>query len=195
VKESYHVWYISSLLELSPAPERRLDYGFPPFCFSPFSIPILVYAVEMTTGDYGYEYATAPGSQLDGADSYPDIAAKQEEYDYDMDDSSIPLAEDDLWIVINSFFHEKGLVNQQLSSFNEFMETTIVDVMEEHGTFTLDQTSQGGTRAMDATVSQGNALCQRWSAFEPSLASTLYRPVDRDDSTSNSAMSTSDLPT
>jgi len=69
-----------------------------------------------------------------------------------MDEGTVPLSEDELWIVINSFFLDKGLVNQQLSSFNEFMETTIVEVVEEHGSFTLDQTSQGGTRAMDATV-------------------------------------------
>lgn len=64
---------------------------------------------------------------------------------------STELPQDSIWTVINSFFDDKGLVNQQLSSFNEFMETTLVDVMEEHGTFTLDQTSQGGTRALDAT--------------------------------------------
>jgi DNA-directed RNA polymerase II subunit RPB2 len=62
------------------------------------------------------------------------------------------LPQDSIWTVINTFFDDKGLVNQQLSSFNEFMETTLVDVMEEHGTFTLDQTSQGGSRALDATV-------------------------------------------
>lgn len=101
------------------------------------------------TGDYGYDYATA-GSQLDGPQSYLDIVPKAE--DVDMDEGTVPLSEDELWIVINSFFLDKGLVNQQLSSFNEFMETTIVEVVEEHGSFTLDQTSQGGTRAMDATV-------------------------------------------
>jgi DNA-directed RNA polymerase II subunit RPB2 len=104
---------------------------------------------NVCTGDYGYEYAAA-GSQLDGPQSYLDIVPKAE--DVDMDEGTVPLSEDELWIVINSFFLDKGLVNQQLSSFNEFMETTIVEVVEEHGSFTLDQTSQGGTRAMDATV-------------------------------------------
>lgn len=100
------------------------------------------------SGDYGYDYAAA-GSQMDGPQSYLDIVPKAE--DVDMDEGTVPLSEDELWIVINSFFLDKGLVNQQLSSFNEFMETTIVEVVEEHGSFTLDQTSQGGTRAMDAT--------------------------------------------
>jgi hypothetical protein len=102
------------------------------------------------SGDYGYDYASAPGSQLDGPESYLDVVPKEE--DVDMDQGAVPLSEDELWVVISSFFHDKGLVNQQLSSFNEFMETTLVEVMEAHGTFTLDQQSQGGTRAMDATV-------------------------------------------
>lgn len=147
---------------------------------------------DVSTGDYGYEYATAPGSQMDGPESYLDVVAKQEEFDYDMDDTSIPLAEDDLWIVINSFFHEKGLVNQQLSSFNEFMETTIVDVMEEHGTFTLDQTSQGGTRAMDATVSDKISF----STVKRAIGTQArHLALLRDGSTSSSVMSSSALPT
>jgi len=37
----------------------------------------------------------------------------------------------DSWAVISAFFREKGLVRQQLDSFNEFVENTIQEVVEE----------------------------------------------------------------
>jgi DNA-directed RNA polymerase II subunit RPB2 len=46
-----------------------------------------------------------------------------------------------------------GLVQQQLSSFNEFIETTLNDVMEEHGNLALDQISQNTGATYDQSVS------------------------------------------
>ncbi|KAJ9127156.1 DNA-dependent RNA polymerase II [Naganishia onofrii] len=60
-----------------------------------------------------------------------------------------PISQDDLWVVISSFFAEKGLVQQQLSSFNEFIERTLNDVMEEHGNLTLDQIAQNSGATYD----------------------------------------------
>ena len=37
----------------------------------------------------------------------------------------------DSWNVINSFFDAKGLVRQQLDSFNEFLNTTIQEIIDE----------------------------------------------------------------
>jgi hypothetical protein len=152
VKGRKHVWYISLPFQrLIALTQARLWVSILLLCMLLNRLEQLFYEWVRTfsVGDYGYDYASA-GSQLDGPQSYLDIVPKTE--DVDMDEGTVPLSEDELWIVINSFFSDKGLVNQQLSSFNEFMETTIVEVVEEHGSFTLDQTSQGGTRAMDATV-------------------------------------------
>lgn len=66
------------------------------------------------------------------------------------------ISQDDLWVVISSFFDEMGLVQQQLSSFNEFIETTLNDVMEEHGNLALDQISQNTGATYDQSVSTGS---------------------------------------
>ena len=46
---------------------------------------------------------------------------------------------EDCWSVISSFFETKGLVSQQLDSFDEFAAHTIQDLAKEHDTITLDQ--------------------------------------------------------
>jgi hypothetical protein len=51
---------------------------------------------------------------------------------YDEEGAEIPEAQwqDVCWEVINSYFKEKGLVRQQLDSFNEFVNTTVQQIVE-----------------------------------------------------------------
>ncbi|KAK9353950.1 hypothetical protein V1523DRAFT_409704 [Lipomyces doorenjongii] len=67
----------------------------------------------------------------------------EENYDdpYGYDEASEITAED-CWAVISSFFNEKGLVSQQLESFDEFIQTTIQQLVSEEPTLTLDQPAQ-----------------------------------------------------
>ena len=37
--------------------------------------------------------------------------------------------QEDAWVVISSFFEEKGLVRQQLDSFNEFIQHTMQEIV------------------------------------------------------------------
>lgn len=115
-------------------------------------------SVTITIGpptDYGVSYGESQHdvtyqyqSQYDDQDNKkPDLDG--EEY---MDGDEI--SQDDLWVVISSFFDEMGLVQQQLSSFNEFIETTLNDVMEEHGNLALDQISQNTGATYDQSVSR-----------------------------------------
>ncbi|KAK7204251.1 hypothetical protein BZA70DRAFT_280340 [Myxozyma melibiosi] len=60
---------------------------------------------------------------------------------YGYDEASEITAED-CWTVISSFFNEKGLVSQQLESFDEFIQTTIQELVIEEPTLTLDQPAQ-----------------------------------------------------
>jgi DNA-directed RNA polymerase II subunit RPB2 len=46
---------------------------------------------------------------------------------------------EDCWKVIGSFFATKGLASQQIESFNEFMRSTMQDLINEQGAITLDQ--------------------------------------------------------
>lgn len=71
-----------------------------------------------------------------------------DQYDYDngleggsddeyYDDAEVITAED-CWTVISSFFDTKGLVSQQLDSYDEFTRNTIQDIVRENGFVILD---------------------------------------------------------
>ena len=57
------------------------------------------------------------------ADEY----AYEDEYGYEEDDDNL-ITSEDCWQVISSFFDEKGLVSQQIDSFDEFCKTTLGDI-------------------------------------------------------------------
>lgn len=43
------------------------------------------------------------------------------------------IVQEDAWIVIDKYFSEKGLVRQQLDSFDEFMMRTIQELIDDSG--------------------------------------------------------------
>ena len=55
----------------------------------------------------------------------------------DYEDAAITA--EDCWTVISSFFDTKGLVSQQLDSFDEFVSTTMQQLVGENSTLILDQ--------------------------------------------------------
>ncbi|KAH3679597.1 hypothetical protein WICMUC_000829 [Wickerhamomyces mucosus] len=64
----------------------------------------------------------------------------QEEDPYAFDDQEI--TPEDCWTVISSFFNKKGLVAQQLDSFDEFIHTSIQELVWEDSTLILEQPAQ-----------------------------------------------------
>ena len=54
------------------------------------------------------------------------------------------LTQEDAWTVISSFFQEKGLVRQQLDSFNEFVNSNMQEIVDEHGEIIVKPESQVG---------------------------------------------------
>ncbi|KAI5300227.1 DNA-dependent RNA polymerase II, partial [Ascosphaera atra] len=72
-----------------------------------------------------------------------------DEYYYEQDDS---ITSEDCWTVISSFFETKGLVSQQLDSFDEFITTTMQELIEEQGQVTLDQTLTPDEDEVDPVV-------------------------------------------
>lgn len=50
--------------------------------------------------------------------------------------------QEDAWAVISAFFEEKGLVRQQLDSFNEFINTSMQEIVDEHSDITIKPESQ-----------------------------------------------------
>lgn len=60
-------------------------------------------------------------------------------YDEEEEEEDQTIQSEDCWKVIGSFFATKGLVAQQIDSFNEFMRSTMQDLINEHGAVALDQ--------------------------------------------------------
>src|SRR5271155_1571387 len=57
----------------------------------------------------------------------------------DADGADQDITSEDCWKVIGSFFESKGLVSMQIESFNEFMRSTMQDLVNEQKSVTLDQ--------------------------------------------------------
>ncbi|KAL7423067.1 DNA-dependent RNA polymerase II [Cryptotrichosporon argae] len=78
----------------------------------------------------------------DGFQYDPKYKYEDEGYDADGAAEEEPISQEDYWTIINSFFEDKGLVRQQLESFNEFVENTMQELVDENQRLTLDQKSQ-----------------------------------------------------
>lgn len=78
----------------------------------------------MATYDEDPEYGTYDGDY-------------DEEYGYD--DGNDGITPEDCWSVISSFFEAKGLVSQQIETYNEFTSKTVQDLVNEYSTVTLMQ--------------------------------------------------------
>lgn len=60
---------------------------------------------------------------------------------------------DECWAVIACYFADKTLVSQQIDSFNEFVNNTMQELVDEGQTLILDQNMQHTGKAGDVTVS------------------------------------------
>lgn len=72
----------------------------------------------------------------------PPTEADQDPFAYEEDNE---ITSEDCWTVISAFFRDKGLVSQQLTSFDEFIETTIQELVWEDKHLILDQPAQHTT--------------------------------------------------
>lgn len=63
---------------------------------------------------------------------------EDDEYGFEEDD----ISSEDSWVVISAFFRERGLVSQQLDSFNQFIQTTLEDLITEDTSLILEQPAQ-----------------------------------------------------
>jgi DNA-directed RNA polymerase II subunit RPB2 len=75
--------------------------------------------------DFGY----AEGEYLEDG-----ITREMHEGDEDvMDVDDVPVSQEDAWAVISAYFEEKGLVRQQLDSFDEFVQNTMQELVDDSG--------------------------------------------------------------
>lgn len=70
-----------------------------------------------------------------------DLFEQGDDYQYDgeqllgQDDEEIDQTE--VWAVINKYFSNKGLVGQQVDSFDEFMRNTVQELIHDSGTISV----------------------------------------------------------
>eukprot|EP01024_Parvocaulis_polyphysoides_P016002 TRINITY_DN17094_c0_g2_i1.p1 TRINITY_DN17094_c0_g2~~TRINITY_DN17094_c0_g2_i1.p1 ORF type:complete len:203 (+),score=66.17 TRINITY_DN17094_c0_g2_i1:98-706(+) len=94
-----------------------------------------------------YEMEAQEGEDHGGHDEDDDD--EEEEGDEDVhdvvdegEDPEGEIAQTDAWSVISAYFNEKGLVLQQLESFNEFISNKIQEIVEENGEINVTPESQ-----------------------------------------------------
>jgi DNA-directed RNA polymerase II subunit RPB2 len=61
-----------------------------------------------------------------------DVNEIDNENDFEMEIDG-EITQEDAWVVIDKYFEEKGLVRQQIDSFDEFISNTIPELIEDAG--------------------------------------------------------------
>lgn len=113
----------------------------------------------------------------------------ENEYEYEYDDDYGDEGDDDIitaedcWQVISAFFDTKGLVSQQLDSYDEFTRNTIQDIVKENGRVTLDQNAPQQNDDDDSPIIKrryeitfGSVRMGRPSMTEPDGVTSLIFP-------------------
>lgn len=60
----------------------------------------------------------------------------------EINDEAEEILQEDAWTVISSYFEEKGLVRQQLDSFDEFIQNTMQEIVDESALIEIRPESQ-----------------------------------------------------
>jgi len=87
----------------------------------------------------------SPHKMSQAADLDTTQSAYYDETGYGLDeeeDEYEEITQEDCWTVISSFFEQKGLVRQQLDSFDEFVQNTMQELVDENADLILDQSDQ-----------------------------------------------------
>lgn len=58
------------------------------------------------------------------------------------DEDELEISQEESWSVISAYFEEKGLVRQQLDSFDEFIQNTMQEIVDESPDLILVPESQ-----------------------------------------------------
>ncbi|OMJ07383.1 DNA-directed RNA polymerase II subunit RPB2 [Smittium culicis] len=71
----------------------------------------------------------------------------QGEGDEVADEEDSEITQEDCWSIITRYFDENGLVRQQIASFNEFIENTLQEIVDENTHLVLQTQTQGPGRS------------------------------------------------
>ncbi|KAK5662241.1 hypothetical protein OQA88_8146 [Cercophora sp. LCS_1] len=129
----------------------------------------------------------APDGTQDYGAGYGDPYENDEGYEngdgYEGQDVAETITPEDCWEVISAYFDKKGLVSQQIDSFNEFTETTINQLIGEYADLTLDHPNPGDDRDRDIALRRydvhfGNTLISRPAITEATGETVSLLPYE-----------------
>uniref|UniRef100_A0A8C2P6Z4 DNA-directed RNA polymerase subunit beta n=2 Tax=Bovidae TaxID=9895 RepID=A0A8C2P6Z4_CAPHI len=89
------------------------------------------------------------------------------QYDEDDDEITPDLWQEACWIVISSYFDEKGLVRQQLDSFDEFIQMSVQRIVEDAPPIDLQAEAQHASGEVEEPGAKKSAIGQRIVATLP----------------------------
>ena len=101
-----------------------------------------------------------------------------------LEEEEAGITAEDCWTVVSSFFDTKGLVSQQLDSFDEFVSTTMQELIAENSLLTLDQNLPQSEDDPDAPVLRryelkfGTVLLSRPAMTESDGSTTAMLPQE-----------------
>ena len=118
-----------------------LDHPYEPrrvLVFTRIRLPSDAFCLVPTQDPYTYD-----------EDTYADTGYEMGDEEYDEDYEQI--TQEDCWTIISSFFDAKGLVRQQLDSFDEFVQNTMQELVDENSDLILDAADQHTGHAGDVS--------------------------------------------
>ena len=93
------------------------------------------------------------------------------EQDDDGDDITTDLWQEACWIVISAYFDEKGLVRQQLDSFDEFIQMSVQRIVEDTPQIELIAEAQHKAGVVETPV----CSCRRLGIILPTLSNPEFQ--------------------
>jgi DNA-directed RNA polymerase II subunit RPB2 len=78
---------------------------------------------------------------MEDLDEY-DQQPMNEDMEPEEEDADEEITQEDAWAVISAYFEEKGLVRQQLDSFDEFIQNTMQEIVDESADIEIRPESQ-----------------------------------------------------
>ncbi|KAK4168239.1 hypothetical protein QBC43DRAFT_253876 [Cladorrhinum sp. PSN259] len=120
------------------------------------------------------------GDTYDNDDNYEN-GAGYDDQEFGQDDSTI--TPEDCWEVIGSYFDMKGLVSQQIDSFDEFTSSTIQSLVDEYADLTLDHPNPADDMGRDIALRRydihfGNVLISKPTLTETTGETTSLLPYE-----------------
>lgn len=107
-----------------------------------------------------------------------------DDYEYDgYEEEDVGITAEDCWTVISSFFEAKGLVSQQVDSFDEFISTTMQELVEENSHLILDQNNPAAMddesiAARRYEIKFGNVMLARPAMTEGDGTTSIMLPQE-----------------